>query len=89
MLKNNMIHFSYIHVPSIRNLEAFTSTSIQQLNKYSGLDRVDISFKKIFDLKNRTREVASLAIACEGHQVHCVIASLNLKKSVGIAVKSL
>jgi hypothetical protein len=89
MLKNNMIHFSYIHVPSNRNLEAFTSKSIQQLNKYSCLDRVDVTFKKIFDLKNRTREVAHLAITCDGQQVHCVIASLNFKKSVGIAVKSL
>lgn len=84
-----MIHFSYIHVPSNRNLEAFTSKSIQQLNKHSCLDRVDVSFKKMFDLKNRTREVVHIAITCDGHQVHCEIASLNFKKSVGIAVKSL
>lgn len=84
-----MIHFSYIHVPSNRNLEAFTSKCLQQLNEYSCLDRVDVTFKKIFDLKNRTREVAHFAITCDGHQVHCEIASLNFKKSVGIAVKSL
>lgn len=84
-----MIHFSYIHVPSNRNLEAFTRKSIQQLNEYSCLDRVDVTFKKIFDLKNRTREVVHFVITCDGHQVHCEIASLNFKKSVRIAVKSL
>ncbi|QJP35264.1 hypothetical protein F0365_13110 [Nonlabens sp. Ci31] len=84
-----MIHFSYIHVPSNRNLEAFTSKSVQYLNQYSCLNRVDVTFKKIFDFKNRTREVAHFAITCDGYQVHCEIASLNFKKSVVIAVKSL
>ncbi|WP_298953285.1 hypothetical protein [uncultured Nonlabens sp.] len=84
-----MIHFNYIHVPTNKSLEKFTSEKLQVLHEESKIRRIDITYKKIFDIKNRTREVALIKVSLEDKNMFCEIESLNFKKSVGIAVNTL
>jgi hypothetical protein len=84
-----MIYFSYIHVPTNQKLEQFTTKRLQHLLKNTTINKIQVTFKKIFDIKNRTREVASIIISTKNKNICCEIESLRFKKSVDIAVNSL
>ncbi|WP_405368499.1 hypothetical protein [Nonlabens sp. Asnod2-A12] len=84
-----MIHFNYVHVPTNKKLEKFTTEKLQVLHEESKIRRIDITYKKMFDIKNRTREVAMIQVSLSDKNVFCEIESLNFKKSVSIAVDTL
>lgn len=84
-----MIHFSYIHVPTNQNLEKFSKTLLEELQKDIDIRNIQVTFKKRFDLKNRTREVVSIIVYTDQKNICCEIDSVKFKKSVTIAVNSL
>lgn len=84
-----MIYFSYVHVPSNQRLEQFTKKQLQRLQMNTTVHKIQVTFKRIFDFKNRTREVASIIVSTDDKNICCEIESLRFKKSVDIAVNSL
>ena len=84
-----MIYFNYVHVPSNQNLEQFTKKQLQKLERNNPIHKIQVTFKKIFDFKNRTREVVCIIVSTEHKNICCEIESLKFKKSVDIAVNSL
>ncbi|AGC78273.1 hypothetical protein LX97_02934 [Nonlabens dokdonensis] len=84
-----MIQFSYIHVPTNRKLEQFAIKNFQSVMKQSNVLRVDVTFKRIFDLRNRVREVANVLVTTKDKNIICEIKSTKFKKSIEIATDSL
>ncbi len=84
-----MIQFSYIHVPSNRKLEQFVIKNFQSFIKQSNVLRVDVTFKRIFDIGNRTREVAKILVTTTDKNICCEVKSTKFKKSIEIATDSL
>ncbi|WP_124980377.1 hypothetical protein [Nonlabens xiamenensis] len=76
-----MIQFFYVHVPTNQKLESFTEELIQPLIEQDLIQRADVTFKKIIDIKNRCREVVTINAYIDHTVVHCEVASLTFKKS--------
>lgn len=84
-----MVKFTYLHVPTNRRLEHFTVKSLQSILKYSNVLRIDVTFQRVFDLRNRTREVAKVLVITKDKNIYCETKSTKFKKSIEIATQSL
>ncbi len=84
-----MIKFTYLHVPTNRNLEKYTSNLLQTYINKGAIEHAEISFRKEFDFKNRCREVVTIQVFTNGQNLQCEIATATFKKSVSKAVETI
>ena len=77
-----MIKFTYLHVPTNRNLEKYSSNLLHTYINNGFIEHAEIIFRKEFDAKNRCREVVTIQAFTNGQTLHCEEASPTFKKSV-------